>query len=334
MSHGHARKLGRVVFAVLVATSLLAASASHANDATVKVRIARVPFIGEVPVYLASHLGYFADEGLEVRAQPRHAGALSFKDLLAGQFDIITTAETPVVFQSLVRDDFYVIAGLARSDRIAGALANRGAGINAPADLAGKRVGLVKGTASEYLLDQFLVANDLSIEQITVVDLKPKALVQALVNGEVDAMFSWQPHLRNTSRRLGDAAYVLPTMGLKTMDWSVVVMKDYAHAHPEVLVKYLRAVDRAIGYIRTDPEAAISAFAQASGINREVVKSTWDEFAFELYLSEAMLINMEDQARWMIDVGRVAPRAVPNFLEVIHFETLRAVRPESISIIQ
>lgn len=323
-----------IAYLLLALTGNAQAQQTPTNPDYDTVRFARVAFMGEVAAYIAEDQGYFADEKLNMVVKQNAAGKESLKDLFEGRVDIITTAETPIVYAAFKRDDFYIIAGVAHSETMAGAIARRDSGINSPAEIKGKRIALFEGTASDYLLDQYLISNDLSYEDIQRIDMKPKIMVDELVQGRVDGIFGWEPHIKNASAQLGDNAYLLPTVGLKTMDWVIVVSKSYAEQNPQVLVKFLRAIDRANSFIRGNNAQAAAIFSRRSGISQDLVKALWGDFSFELYLSEALLINMEDQARWAITTGRVAAREIPNYLQRIDFNALQQLRPQAISLIK
>lgn len=296
------------------------------------LRIAGIRFMGEPPVYIAQEKGYFTDEGLDVNVKINTAGKDSLVDLFEGRVDIITIADTPIVYQAFKRDDFLIVAGISRSETIAGALARRDHGINKPAELRGKKIGLFKGTASDYLLDQYLIAHDLSYTDITAINLKPGQLVSGIVAGDLDAIFSWQPHIHIAARQLGQNAYLLPSRGMKTLDWLVVTRRSYAQKNPEVLVKFLRALDRSTQFIAENPKQAIQLFSAASQIDIDIVDALWEEFAFGLYLSKSLLINMEDQARWEKSLKQETS-PIPNYLNFIYFDALQAVKPAAISVI-
>jgi len=299
-----------------------------------KVTFATVHFIGEAPSYVAYHNGYFEEEGLDVQLEYSAAGKVSLQRLLDGEIDIATCADTPIVYIAFERDDFYIIGSMVHSDKIAGVVARKDAGINSPADLVGKRVALFQGTASDFLMDSFFVANGLKDSDVEIVNLKPPEQVEAIVKGEIDVMFSWQPHILNALNQLGENGIGLPSEGMKTLDWLILVRREYAEANPAVLEKFLRAIDKAEDFIAENREAAIDLHSEESEMDRDIVDALWDDVSWELYLSESMLINMENQARWAIDENRVDATKVPNYLDWIYFEALEKVKPEAITIVR
>ncbi len=298
------------------------------------VRMAYIPFMGEPPVIIARHEGYFLDEGLSVRFKRNAAGKVSLQDLLEGRVDVITIADTPIAYKAFERTDFVILSAITHTDRIAGAVARRDHGIDDPRALAGRRVGLFKGTASDYLLDTYLLAFGLDPAAVTTVDLRPRQLVKALLDGRVDAIFTWQPHVHTALRRLGANAYRLPTDGMKVLDWQLVAMRRYVESNPDVAIKLLRALDRAMSFLHENRQRSMDIFAAESGIARDVVAALWDDFSFGLYLSESLLINLEDQARWALGAGKLHAPAIPNYLDLVHSQALRAVRPDAITLIR
>lgn len=298
------------------------------------VTFTTVHFIGEAPSYVAYYNGYFEEEGLDVKLKYSPAGKVSLQSLFDGETDIITVADTPIVYAAFEREDFYIIGSIVHSDKIAGAVARRDKGINSPADLIGKKVALFQGTASDFLMDTFFIANGLEYSDVEIVNLKPPEQVKAIVNGEIDAMFSWQPHILNAMKQLGENGIRLPCEGMKTVDWLIVVKRDYAEENPDVMVKFLRAIEKAENFIAEHREAAISLHSEVIEMDREIVDALWDDVSWELYLSESMLINLENQARWAIYTNRVDATEVPNYLDWIYFDALEEIKPEAITIIR
>ena len=81
-------------------------------------------------------------------------------------------------------------------------------GIKAPADFKGKKVATPFGSTSHFRLLGFLKTNGLSQAEVTVLDMKPAAIVAAWSRREIDAAYVWAPA---KSKLLADGGAVYPT---------------------------------------------------------------------------------------------------------------------------
>lgn len=337
--------LCRVSLFLLLVASLGVAGCQPAPpvpEALIPVRLATVPFIGESTSYVAYQQGYFRDEGLDVTLTSNPGGWMSLRDLFEGKVDFATVAELPIVYSAFDkqaytdfdRGDFYVIGDALYSDDFQQVVVRKDTGITLPEDLRGKRVGVFAGTTLDFYMDMFLIDNGIAPDEIEVVNLNVFEMTEAIAAGEVDAIFSWQPHVNLALAALGDNGMVLPSRLRFTTAWLITVMADYADENPEVLRKFLRAMVRAERFIRDNPSEAIRINAEMSGVDEKVVAELQEIVAFDLSLSEGLLTQLEEEARWVIRSGRTQQTAVPNFMEYIYLDALAEVKPEGISIIR
>lgn len=298
------------------------------------VRVSFVNFMGEAPAIIALQKGYFKDEGLNVSVKYNSAGPPAAKDLFSGIVDIASMADTPLVYAGFDRNDFSIIAGVTHSDHLAGAVVRSGLDVSDPLDIKGRKVGLLRGSGSDYLLDQYLLLTGLTYSDIKIVDLKPKMLVKEIIRGNIDAIFSWQPHILNAMTGLGDSGHKLPTKGLKVLDWLIVTKKDYADKNPEILEKYLRALNKASQFIHENRDEAIAIYSKKTGEDSTQMQAMWAQFSYGLYLNEPMLIHMEDQARWIIRKKTKTSKVIPNYLNLFNVDFLKKVKPEAVTLIK
>jgi hypothetical protein len=67
------------------------------------------------------------------------------------------------------------------------------------------------------------------------------------------------------------------------------------------------------------------------GADGSVSESEWETYGFTATLDESLILNLEDQARWMIKSG-VGGTTIPNVMNFIYTDGLKAVRPEAVGI--
>jgi NitT/TauT family transport system substrate-binding protein len=64
-----------------------------------------------------------------------------------------------------------------------------------------------------------------------------------------------------------------------------------------------------------------------------MVEAAWMRSTYALSLDQALLITMEDEARWMIGSKLTDQNQVPNFLPYLNGEALARVKPQAVNII-
>ena len=78
-------------------------------------------------------------------------------------------------------------------------------------------------------------------------------------------------------------------------------MNAFANNNPEVLEKFLRAIDKANIFIINNKQESQEIVAERLNLDNDVVALQCDEFTFKLSLDQSLLINIESEARWAIN---------------------------------
>lgn len=281
------------------------------------------------PVYVAYEKGFFKEEGLDVALQSHWAGKEALASVLKGTAQFGTVAETPLMFSGLKGEKFYIVATIADSNRYQKIVARKDRGIAEAKDLTGKKVGVCVGTTAEYYLDAILTYYGIKHNLIHAVPMKIEDLTAALVKGDIDAAVAWPPHLEKQQRLLGSNALTIENEKIYSIYWNIVTAQDYAKTHPETVKKLLRALARAERFIKGNGDAVHAI------VTKRIDDKAFSlaDYNFDLYQSHNLLLSMEDQARWAIRNRLAVSGAVPNFLPLFYFDGIKAVAPESVSLI-
>ncbi len=287
-------------------------------------------------VWVAENKRYFEEEGLDLTIKEFDSGKASLVAMLSGDvgIDISAAAPTPIMFNSFDRQDFYIFATFAYAYEDIKVIADRNKGITEAIDLEGKKVGTTAGTTGQFFLEVFLIYNGLSPSEVEVIDISPSELPDALKNNQVDAIVIWEPHANNAQKLLGQDAIRLPSSDVYQTTFNFMTMKDYAKAHPGVLIKYLRAIDEATDFIGKNREEAQAIVSERLKVDEEIMTLLWDVFTFEISLNQSLLVALEAEARWAIKYKLTESTEVPNYLDYIYYDALEEVKPEAIGIIR
>ncbi len=298
------------------------------------IRLGVATILDSAPLFVAEQNGYFADERLRVELKPFSSGRTALQEMLAGaDVDAVTTGQMPVVVNSFDSHAFSIIAGLQHSSSSLKILARSDRGIGTPADLRGKTIGAVKGSTGHYFLGLFLARHGMTIADVTFVDIEGSSLSQALVDGRVDAISSIDSDTLVAQQLLPETSVLFASEGIFRGDRYLVGMNDWQQKNPQAVVRLLRAIDRAEGFIADHPEEAKDIVSRRLAINREFLASVWDHYVFTLFLDQAVLLSLEQQARWMIENGFIAKTAVPNYLRFLSADALEIAKPGTVTLI-
>lgn len=327
--------LAAVIVAIALVTALeFSRNRDAAPETPIPITIARLraPISGLIDIALAK--GYLAEEGLTVTIQTPAIGYDAIQAVLEGKADVGTSAETPIAKSLLEGKQLKVVGSIFNSVEDPAIVGRRDRGIVRPADLKGKKIGIVNGTASHYLLEIFLAFHRIPIEDVTLVSLKPNQLVSALVTGEVDAEATWHPFLHEVQQQLGERAGVFSTSGIYSFNFNLVVRPDYPQTHRKAVDRLLRALLKAEAFASRDPDEAMTIIASASGTDIAALRANWKPLAYEVTLNQALLQATESEARWILRRKFVQDGSMPEVLNAFEVEPLRALKPAGVSIVK
>ncbi len=287
-------------------------------------------------VWVAERNGYFQEEGLDVNIKGFDSGRSAMSAMLdeGAELDMVTVAQTPFVFNSFKRDDYAIIAVMVFSNNDVKVVGRKDRGIEAPSDLRGKRVGVTKGSTGHYVISLFLSKHGLTLSNVELVDLKATELPEALAAGKVDAICTWEPHVWKAKKLLGKNARVFLEPDIFREDFYFVVKKDFIKKHPEALKRFLRAMGKAEAFIGSNKEMAMTIVSERLNIDREFIASVWPDYSYQLLLDQTILMTLELEARWAIKNKLTDKAKVPNYLNFIYQDALKAVKPEAVTIIR
>ena len=77
-------------------------------------------------------------------------------------------------------------------------------------------------------------------------------LPQALADGQVDAIATWEPFIQKAIKSMGNKVLVLPSGGMYRKDFYFVARKDFIEKKPEAVKRFLRAIKKGINYLQNN----------------------------------------------------------------------------------
>jgi len=286
-------------------------------------------------VLAAKGEGLFEAEGLDVTIVPYPSGKLAMNAALAGEVDLATVADMPIMANTFKRDDFRVLCSIGYTDNGAWIVGRRDRGINGPGDLVGKTIGTQQGSAVHFFLASFLLHHRIPADQVTIVFMPAVELPGALSDGTIDAFSMRNPFISQAKEVLGDKAIEIFEPHAYRQFFTLVIRKVVLDDDPTIAIDALTALVNAEALVHDHPEQAMQTVAQQLGPNRsDEVAGDWSKYTFEVALGQDLIRCLEDEARWAIEQGRTPTPNLPSFYDVIDSTAIQTVQPEAYSVMK
>jgi NitT/TauT family transport system substrate-binding protein len=321
--------------AVLLLFGLLAASGCQPNGEResrkspikVSLALAIAPYSGLIAI--ADARGFFRECGLEVSAMTYRSGLEAVEALITGEAQMATAADLVMATKVLDDPSLRAIASIGTS---AGSeiVARKDRNIQKPLDLKGKKIGFSPGTISEYYLDVFLLANTISSQEVNAVSIPPSGIVDAIVNGEVDAISSWDVNVYAARKRLGENALSWPSQNYLDNYWLLISREELTRS-PEPIKRFLRALLMAEGFLLANGKEAKDILTTKWNLDTEFIHDVWEKTRVSVSLSQSMLTSLENLAKWRM-TREGGSQEMPNYLKYIYADAMVEVEPRAVTL--
>jgi NitT/TauT family transport system substrate-binding protein len=201
-------------------------------------------------------------------------------------------------------------------------------------DLKGKKIGLPRWTLPEFHFGRFLDLHGMNIRNVTLIDLTPARAAEAIANENVDAVVVWEPFVSQMRKQQTNGLVSWSMHSGQAMYGILVCRNNWIKQHPELVKRVLNSLAQAEEYVVRHPTEARAILKKQYQYDDAYVARIWPEHQFSLCLDQSLITAMEDEARWMIKNNLTREKQVPDFLNYIYVDGLKAIKPEAVNIIR
>ena len=282
-------KFPRIIFLMVLLSLLLGACQQATPEGPVTLRIAVLPILDALPMYVAQQEGLFAAHNVIVEFVPAGAAAERDQIILAGQADgmINDPISTLLYNKDAIQVQIVRFARTATSTfpqyRL---LASAQSGFTRVDQLGGVPIGISEGTVIQYVNERLLTAEGLAPDQIVTIAVPNiSERMQLLASGELQAAMMPDP-LSNLAIQQGAVVVTDDTLHPEYAYSTYAFRQPVIAEHPAAIHGFLAAIEEAIVMINADPTA-------------------WDALLTEQGLVPASLIGS-------YEIPSFPPASVPN----------------------
>jgi len=325
-------KLSKMLTAAIGAGILLGATATQAQQASLKMTLFGQPSVNNDSIWRAFEKGYYQQEGLDVTYRLFPSGTTAFQSFQTGQGDIVMTGDLPSVqYFFRVKGDYRTIAVVERDAKGYVAVARKE--ITKPQDLLGKTVATRVGSTGSWFISEYLTKNGVDPSKVAVKNLDTQVLPAALCGGEIAAFFIWQPIGSRTLEICPDKSHYLTDATGYIQGYLVAGARPEWLSSPQgkdTAIRWLRATMKGRDVAEKD-FAAVAGYAKAKlDLSEKATREQWDTNIRPLALDKVYYDDFCSLSRWA-QAEKMTEQKI-DFHQLTWPDGLKAINPKLVDV--
>lgn len=249
---------------LLMLVLITSACAASTNEQTT-IRVAVLPILDSLPMYVAGAQGYFTEESIQVEFVPVNSAPERDQLMQSGQVDAMINELVSIMFYNQTEAQVVAVrfARTATSEYpVFRILASVDSGIETVDQLAGVPIGVSEGTVIEYTTDRMLDRAGLSPDQVEIIAVPSiPDRMNLLASGQLEA--ANLPDPAASLAILNGAVPVIDDTSYPEISHSVISFSiDFVEQNEAAVQGFLAAIERAVADINADKTAWDSLLSQ------------------------------------------------------------------------
>ena len=281
---------------------------------------------------IARQQGFLSQQGIDADIRIIESGSKAVALMLNDELDISESTLFALVSSSFSRRDFKILTQVSTTGNSNMIVARKDKGIAKIGDLAGKKVGVLKGGFPRYVLDLMLLNAGLDPKKLKFVFAEANRLHQMLVSGELDAACLYGAWIDKSRKDLKDNAVLFHDEKITHVTIVHAGKSRNFDRNPGLYSRMLKAYINAEEYVKKNPEKALKTVVDYLKLDMDNARKAWKPNLVHVALEQSLVKGTENMARWQIDLGIQKNARIPNYLDFIHFRTLTEVDPKRVTI--
>lgn len=320
----------------LLAGSLTAGVPASAEETKFTIGTARDLQLG-AQIGMAKHKGFFKEEGLDVEVAYFGSGAEMTSAMAAGKLSIGSFGDFPSIIMVSKNLPVKIVSVMAEISGTQQVIVSKN--VKTPADLKGKKIGLLVGSSAESLLNGTLRHFNVPLDSVELVNMRPPEQVAALARGDIDGLAVWQPHAYRAKTQAGGHALVTAlesfVPGMEgPLDYYaayalLMVRDEFLENNPNSMKAVLRALNKASKYVNANKDDTAKTMEKDMRTPAKDLRVFLDENVYDMTLSAKLVKTLENTVNFMHDVGKI--KAKPDFRKAIASSYLKSVSSDLVA---
>jgi ABC-type nitrate/sulfonate/bicarbonate transport system substrate-binding protein len=320
----------RITALTVVIVLILGVAAMAQAQKPLTARLAVHTALMGVPDVIAIRQGYFKQEGLEVEWRRFALGKEGRDAMIAGAIDINATAPTPFLIGLEKGVPYTAVAVNSHFCGTNHIVVLKNSDINSVAQLKGKKIGLPRGTITDYVFAARMApAHGLKPGDYEIANIPDaKDRIPSMIAKAIDAAALTDPQV-SIGERDGMIRSIENFCKYDSQPFILTVTNKILKENPDAVVAYLRGWLRGVKLLKEQPEKAAEVYAEEQkAMGRTVSAAILDKALRRMIWEPEIDAKMErylvDQAKDLVsESGGRRIKTVPDVAKGLNRELLR-----------
>jgi len=268
-----------LVLALLIAAAIGYGAYNYTSPET--ITIGHLPSNHHAALFVAEEKGMFDREGIKIEMVEFKAGPELVKAAGIGEIDIGYVGVPPANMAIARGIPVKIVASV--QDEGSGIVVGNETNIRGIEDLRGRTIAIpMIGSIQDVLLKDVLTKNNISPEEVNIIELEVPLMPKALQAGEIDGFVAWEPFV-TIAKHEGYGGVLMYSGEI----WKghpccvVIATDDFRKNNPDVLRRFLKVHAEATDYVNAHKDEAAYIVSEKLGTPVEVEKESLRRMKFE-----------------------------------------------------
>lgn len=286
---------------------------------------------------IAKELGYFEEEGLDVKNHLIEVGPDMGSMIAGGSAPISMMTNFLAINLKSSNVPINVVAPVSQIAGTQAMVGSKDLNLKSAKDLEGKKVGLPNGAEVRYAINSMGEELGVDVNKIDFINIAPSDGLAAMERGDIDALAAWEPFVTKGVQAGGE--FILSgrksSLPEKTGDVSwlsvhstLMVTDDFKKENPNTIKAVIRSLKKATDFINNNREEAIKILAPELHLTEAELTEIMNrnEYSMEVNDTYWKESNSDGLMDYFISVGNI--KSAPEVASYNDFSLLKEEFPE------
>ncbi len=265
---------------------------------------------------VANHLGYFHEDGGNIKVITVTSGINAAEALSLGDADLAAMGDGPTVILMAQDKNILIVSRYAKGERIHRLIADTS--IHVAEDLTDKRIGVQIGSSTNGALLNWFEKNNITLDDITIVPMDPLNMPEAMKTKQLDAMAGSEPWAVNVEKICSDAVHELANLEDENNHFPHVLVAtgNAVEDHEKQIHFVISALNKANEFMAHQPDSAAKIASKYIGLSVDEQTVCMNRLTWEIDWDETDLKSLEASASFLYKSGKISN--IPDINKFIH----------------